>query len=210
MTHHLHNSGVLRGGKFMAWESWLDESMNRHDFRSPMRVQQITKLIHFFILERLKTANYTLTANTEMLRNKMATWMYVVDREHHLTTTPKLFLPSVPHRNKDTDWHAFSEIFSDEYWISVRRQLGYEECLFVNERAADYFWANLTYYIYRFLDMVNSLAVKLADDADKELEEEERAFLISEGLLVENKKARSQDDEYYRDAGFYRGDRRYD
>lgn len=210
MTHHLHNSGVSRNGKFIAWESWLDESMNRHDFRSPTRVQQITKLIHFFILEQLKTANYTLTANTEMLRNKMATWMYVLDREHYLTIAPTLYLPGVPHRNKDTDWHTFSEIFDDDYWTSVKKQLAYEEFLFVNERAADYFWSNLTYYIYRFLDMEHSLAVKLADAADKELEEEERAFLISEGLLVEEKKRRNPDDDYYKDAGFYRGDRRYD
>lgn len=136
--------------------------------------------------------------------------MYIIDREHYVQINPTLFMPSVPHRNKEEDWHAFSEVFSDEYWAAVRRQLGYEDDLFINSRAAAYFWANLTYYIYRFLDMENSLAVKLADSADKELEEEERAFLISEGLLVEDKRGRDQDDDYYKDAGFYRGDRRYD
>jgi len=210
MTTHFHNSGIMRGGKFMAWESWLDEPMNRSDFRSPTRAQILTRLIYQFIFDRAKDGNYTFTVNEEGLRNKLATWMYVIDREHYLNASPKLIMPFIPHRNKQTDWEAFERLFSDGYWSMVRRQLGYDDCMFVIDSAVTYFWTNLTYYLYRFVVMEHSLAVKLADSAEKELEEEERAFLISEGLLVEDRKARSQDDDYYRDAGFYRGDRRYD
>jgi hypothetical protein len=82
--------------------------------------------------------------------------------------------------------------------------------MFLTERADAYFWANIGYFVYRFLNIEGSLIYQIVDEEERRMNEEERAFLISEGLLVPDKRPNASDDAYYRDAGFYRGDRRYD
>ena len=210
MTHYFRNSGLCGDHKFIPWESWRDEKMNKYDMRSPTRAQIIHRIVMEFIFGRAKSRQLAFTVRESELRDKMATWMYVMDREFTKTDMPKLYIPEPTHRNKQTDFDMFSREFSDDYWSYAQHIISWKEELFINDKAARYFWTNLTYYLYRFLSIDHSLKIEIADNLEREIVEEERAFLISEGLLVEDKKAKRQDDDYYRDAGFYRGDRRYD
>jgi hypothetical protein len=210
MTHYFRNNGLQGESKFLPWESWLDEKMDRYDLRSPTRSQIIHRIVTEFIFGRAKARQFAFFVRETELRDKMATWMYILDREFAKSDTPTLFIPEPMHRNKQSDFDMFAQAFSDDYWSYVKHKLSWQEELFINDKAARYFWMNLTYYLYRFLSIEHSLKIEMADKLERELDEEERAFLISEGLLVEDKRAQRQDDEYYRDAGFYRGDRRYD
>ena len=210
MTHYFHNSGLQRGNEFIPWESWLDEKMNKYDLRSPTRSQVIHRLVTEFIFTRAKARQFSFSVRESELRDKMATWMYVLDREFTKSDTPKLFIPEPTHRNQQSDFDMFVREFSDNYWSYVRHIIGWKDELFINDKAAGYYWSNLTYYLYRFVSIEHSLKIEMADKLEHQLNEEERAFLISEGLLVEDRRAQKQDDDYYRDAGFYRGDRRYD
>jgi hypothetical protein len=207
MTYFSRNSGDY---EFIPWTSWLDEKMNKYDMRSPTRSQIIHRIVTEFIFGRAKSRQFAFAVRETELRDKLATWMYVLDREFTRTDLPTLFIPEPKHRNKQSDFDMFSQDFSDDYWSYVRHMLSWNDELFINDKAASYFWANLTYYLYRFLSIGHSLKIEMADKLEREIDEEERAFLISEGLLVEDKKGKRQDDDYYRDAGFYRGDRRYD
>jgi hypothetical protein len=197
--------------EFLPWTSWLDEKMNKYDLRSPTRAQIIHRLITEFIIAHAKVRQFAFVIRESDLQDKLATWMYVMDREFMKTDNPQLYIPQPTHRNRQTDFDMFARTFSEEHWSRVRHIISWTDELFINDKAASYFWSHLTYYLYRFLSIEHSLKIEMADKQERELAEEERAFLISEGLLVEDKKAhRRQDDEYYRDAGFYRGDRRYD
>lgn len=207
MSTFSRNSGEY---EFLPWTSWLDEKMNKYDLRSPTRAQIIHRIVTEFIFGRAKQRQFAFIMQETELRDKMATWMYVLDREFTRTDMPKLFIPEPTHRNQQSDFDMFARDFSDDYWAHVRHIIAWNDELFINDKAAGYYWANLTYYLYRFLSIDHSLKIELADKMERELEEEERAFLISEGLLVEDKKGKKLDDDYYRDAGFYRGDRRYD
>ncbi len=207
MAQFSRNSGDY---EFIPWTSWLDEKMNKYDLRSPTRSQIIHRIVTEFIYGRAKSRQFAFSVRETELRDKMATWMYVLDREFTRTDLPTLFIPQPTHRNRQSDFDMFSRDFSDDYWSYVRHMLSWNDELFINDKAASYYWANLTYYLYRFLSIDHSLKIEMADKLERELDEEERAFLISEGLLVEDKKVKKHDDDYYRDAGFYRGDRRYD
>jgi hypothetical protein len=210
MTHAMHNSGGIFGGKaFTPWQMWLDEMMDKYNERSPSRGLMFVRIVNEYVVQRAKVKGFTINLDPSSLRDKIATWAYVIDREFKYSLTPKLYLPKAQHSGQQKHWELFERTFSDDYWAYVRGQLGHADDLFGCERAGLYFWGNLTYFIYRYLNMDNSLAIEILDKEDRDIEEEERAFLISEGLLIEDNRARRQDDEYYRDAGFYRGDRRY-
>ncbi len=209
MTHALHNSGLRNGERpYIPWQMWLDEVMDKYDARSQSRGLMFLRLVNEFIMQRMKTKGFVPSVDPTSLRDKIATWAYVVDREHSYEISPLLRMP--PAENGMTYWELFEREFSDEYWNYVKMRLAQTGGLFHCDQAAEYFWSNLTYFLWRYVDAGRSLAIELHLKQEREIDEEERAFLISEGLLVEDKRGNRQDDDYYREAGFYRGDRRYD
>lgn len=194
--------------KFTPWQMWLDEMMDKYDSRSPSRGLMFLRIVSEFVGQRALAKGFGMTIDLSTLRSKIATWAYVIDKEHTYDSSPQLRLSAA--EQGEEFWELFERVFDDEYWNYARHRLGFADNIFGCERAAAYFWANLTYFIWRYVDINKSVAIDLHKRDEREIDEEERAFLISEGLLVEDKRPKRQDDEYYRDAGFYRGDRRYD
>lgn len=171
--------------------------------------------LHYFTAEyifpKLTNSGYELTISKEELRSKLATWIFTIDCEYAANYSPILNVPAAKHKGLQRDWEDFLHVFSDKCWSAVRKRMAHSNTFFCETCAADYFYNNLTYFLYRFISIDKSLAIQLADRKERELDEEEKEFLISEGLWVEEKRsARNQDDQYFRDAGFFRGDRRYD
>lgn len=171
--------------------------------------------IHYFTSEyvfpKLMNSGYQPTISKEELRSKLATWIFTIDCEYAAAYSPTLNVPAAKHKGLLRDWEDFLHVFSDTRWSAVRRRVPHGETFFCELRAADYFYNNLTYFLYRFISIDKSPAIQLADSIERELDEEEKEFLISEGLWVEEKRGgRNDDDQYFRDTGFLRGDRRYD
>jgi hypothetical protein len=206
----MHNFKMEPSKHFMPWHMWIDETMDKYDERCPTRGQLLHRIVAEFVLPKSRDRGYRFTLSPSELRDKIATWAYVIDREHMAQVSPLLRIPKPEHRNKQADWELFERDYGDGYWAAARNKLGYADRMFLTERAGAYFWANIGYFVYRFINIDGSLIYELVDEEERKINEEERAFLISEGLLVEEKKPRGDDDAYYRDAGFYRGDRRYD
>lgn len=222
MAHLRQTTGGLFGSKaFTPWQMWLDEMMDKYDERSPSRGLMFLRIINEFTAQKAKAKGFTFSIDPASLRSKIATWAYVIDREFTYSTTPKLHIPAPTHNGQQKHWELFEKTFSDDYWTYVRSRLVHTDDMFNCELATEYFWANLTYFMYRFISLEHSVAIQMMNEEDRAIDEEERAFLISEGLIIDESRtrtrpdvrpsdvARRQDDEYYRDAGFYRGDRRY-
>ena len=208
----MHNFRMAPSKHFMPWHMWIDETMDKYDERCPSRGLLLHRIVAEFVLPKARDRGYRLKTSPSELRDKIATWAYVIDREHMAEVSPQLRIPKPEHRNRQADWELFERDYSVEHWSAGRKALQYADRMFLTERADAYFWANIGYFIYRFLNIEGSLIYTLVDEEEQKMNEEERAFLISEGLLVEEKKRKPNgaDDAYYRDAGFYRGDRRYD
>ena len=188
---------------------WLSEIVEPYSDKMT-RAKWIYSFMEEFIFPKLTHTGYELAINKEELRSKLATWMFTVDCEYRASFAPTLRLPAAKHKGLLRDWEDFLHVFSDRCWAEVRRKMPHGETFFREQLAADYFYSNLSYFLYRFLSVDKSIAIQLANRREKELEEEEKEYLISEGLWVEEKRGRNEEDSYYRDAGIFRGDRRYD
>lgn len=188
---------------------WLSEVVEPYSDKMT-RAKWIYYFMEEFIFQKLTNTGYELAINKEELRSKLATWMFTINYEYRGSLAPTLRLPAAKHKGLLRDWEDFLHVFSDNCWVTVRRKMPHAETFFCERLATDYFYNNLTYFLYRFLSVDKSIAIQLANRREKELEEEEKEYLISEGLWVEEKRGRNEDDSYYRDAGIFRGDRRYD
>ena len=210
MTDAMHNYKIAPSKHFMPWHMWIDETMDKYDERCPSRGMLLHRIVEEFVFPKARDRGFRFRVSASEMRDKIATWAYVIDREHMAEVSPLLRIPKPEHRNTQADWELFERNYDERHWTNAKNKLMYADRMFLTERAATYFWTNLGYFVYRFTDISGSLIYQLVAEEEAKINEDERAFLISEGLLVEEKKPRGDDDAYYRDAGFYRGDRRYD
>jgi hypothetical protein len=193
------------------FNTWICEFFNPYSQNPLTRGQYIYELLGYYVYPMLKSAGYELSINRGELKDRLATWLYIIHRRYKKEVSPVIVMPMVTHKGRMRYLEGFLGVFSDNYWLRVHGAMESSDEFFICERAADFFWCNLTYFLYRFLNVATSPAVAAVDQLERQLEDEEREYLIAEGLYVEEKKRRPHEDElYYQEAGFFRGDRRYE
>ncbi len=177
----IHNAIYQR--YFRSWEQWLHQDLEpdkRHE-----RIGDIATVIFNNFLDK----GYYLQIDKNTLFNKILVWAYALDKQFYLYSCPELTMNGPQHRDLQKDRENYEKIFETaSYWNYMRSWA--DKDLFATLHASSYFWANLPFFVYRFIDMENSRYVKQYDDEDKQIEDEEVASLIEQGVLFMDKKGR--------------------
>lgn len=174
---------------FKPWDQWLNTNLCRWAVAEGTRLQQLLE-VYSSIFDALTNKGYKFILDRTTLRDKFLTWAYVVDREHFYESCPSLVLPDPKHRNSQLDRDEYDYIFDTDFWYNMQQYYDKDNDIFVTERAAIYFWANLRDFTYRYIDMINSRIVQDYDERERLIEEARVEQLIFEGVLARDKKGR--------------------
>ncbi len=176
---------------FKSWDQWINEKMNRWEPNSITRAEYLINVIDD-ISAKLKHEGYEFCYDRNTMVNKFLTWAYMGDKEHFYNSCGILLVPPAVHRDLPKDRVFFIESFPDRMWMSIRKNYE-DEMLFATMNGTDYFWSNLQYWAYRFIDIETSKRIKLYDEAERLQEEEQIKKLIDDGVLTYNKRGQLVD-----------------
>jgi hypothetical protein len=178
----IHNQTYQR--YFPSWNQWLHQTIDPINERHH-RIADIATTIY----NSLNDKGYYLTMDKTTLFNKILVWAYTVDQQFYLYSSPELTMNAPAHRNLQKDRENYDHAFKPEFWNTVKSWADRGE-VFATLHASSYFWANLPYFVYRFIDMDQSPYVKNYDEEEAKIDEEEIEHLIEEGILYRDKKGR--------------------
>ena len=168
---------------FKPWEEWLHQNLGRD--KRHERIGDIATVIFNNFLDK----GYYLLIDKNTLFNKILVWAYTVDKQFYLYSSPELTMDGSQHRDLQKDRNNYEHEFDTNlYWNYMRSWADTD--LFATLHASSYFWANLPYFVYRFIDMDQSPYVKKYDEEEAKIDEEEIEHLIEEGILYRDKKGR--------------------
>jgi hypothetical protein len=171
---------------FIKFTNWLSQSDNRWDPRYK-RAETITNLLFRNIIPMLNRQGYHLCYNKQEMRNKFATWLYTIDKEYYYDNAHILIVPQALHRDEQIDRDNWDLTFDHNVWYKISQNDAWSEILH-SEFGKDFFWATLSQFIYRYIDVVNSPKVKAYDAEEAALEQAEYEWMVEQGLIVEKKK----------------------
>jgi hypothetical protein len=178
----------IYGLTFKPWDEWLNTRLCRWT-SSEIRLTRLLE-IHKSIVDAFAHKGYRCIIGDNTLRDKLLTWAYVVDREYFYESCPALVLPLPKHRNTQLDKDEYEYNFDYDFWDNMKKYYDKDNDLFYRERAAIFFWANISDFYYRQLDLVNSRIVKDYDERERLIDEAETEKLIFDGVLARDRKGR--------------------
>lgn len=175
---------------FLTWDYWLNQRLGVHD-SSDKRHERIAD-IAITIFNNFHDRGYYLQIDKSTLFNKILVWAYTIDKEFYMYSSPYLTMDPPKHRDLQKDIENYEYTFNAlTYWNNMRSWADPENCqLFATIHASSYFWANLSYFVYRFIDITRSPFVNRYDEEEKKIEDEEIESLIEQGIMCLDKKGR--------------------
>ena len=176
---------------FKTWDQWLNQTLGWSD-DSDKRHERIADIASV-IFSNFSDKGYHLIIDKTTLFNKILVWAYTVDKEFYVHSSPYLTMDPPQHRDYQKDRDNYDYTFDAyTYWNSMCSWADHGPCnnLFATLNASSYFWANLPYFVYRFIDVTYSPFIMKYDEKDKMAEDEEIASLVEKGILFIDKKGR--------------------
>ena len=171
---------------FIKFSNWLAQADNRWE-PVPSRAELITTLLYKNILPMIRRGGYHLCYTNQEIRNKFATWLYTIDAEYYYNNSHTLIIPQALHRDAQKDRNNWYLTFDDDVWYNISKNETWQGIL-QSEFGKDFFWAALSQFMYRYIDIVHSPKVNAYDAEEAARDEEEYQLMVEQGLIVEKKK----------------------
>lgn len=173
--------------EFISWDNWLNQKLG--SLSEPDKRYERFADITTTIFNNFKDTGYYLLLDKSTLFNKILVWAYTIDKQFYLYSSPDLTMDSPTHRDYQKDRDNYDRAFDiANYWTLIRSWA--DSMLFATLNASSYFWANLPFFIYRFIDIAHSPYINKYDEEEKKVEDEEIESLIEQGILFVDKRGR--------------------
>lgn len=166
---------------FIPWSDWTTEYLDRHN-------KTCRRCDYFYdIADQLETdyynSGYKFIYNTNVLTNKLMVWAFTIDKEHGEHDGTRLIVPGPLHRNLEKDQNEYDDKFNNLEISRFYSTTFNDEALFKSSVARDYFWNNLSCFLYRIIDIENSPHIRKYDLEEERAKEEEIDRLLEDGFL---------------------------